>query len=86
MIPGKGIDSAELEPSGAEFGVGVPSESTDIGSYHLEAEHLGIEVISDGALQVFPGGTVVSRPVVPELTRTHRGATTDDEGTQALVF
>jgi hypothetical protein len=47
MISRKGIQRTQLEPSGAKLSISITTETADIRTHHLEAEHLVIEVVSD---------------------------------------
>ena len=86
MISGEGIESAELEPTSAEFDICISSESTDIGSHHLEAKHLIVEVISNWSSQILPAGIVIASPVETIFAWAEGWASGDDERFQVFAL
>lgn len=86
MISGEGVESAELEPTSAEFNSCVSSESTDIGSHHLEAKHLIVEVISNWSSQILPAGIVITCPVEAVFAWAKGWTSGDDERFQVFVL
>ena len=84
MISRKGIQRAQLEPSGAKLSISITTKATDIRTHHLEAEHLVIEVVSNRTFKVLPTGVVIACPVETEFAGTEGRTAGDDEGSDVF--
>lgn len=86
MVPRESIEGAELEPSGTELLVGIPTETADVRPDHLDPKDLEVEVVSNGSPQKLEICIVVPCPMKPELVRPQGWTPRNDERPFPFLF